>query len=145
MINHCCGQGFQIAIFGPEFLVLSVSWLGLILKTQPLPRSVLTNSRFESNIHTQNCVCMTKESTTILKLLGPDPWLLINSENKIKRVYRQRPWFHTSKHVKQTSPTLMRQSMTKEQTQHAKLSQMSTCAMFVWLLSNWAHCDDQQK
>ena len=39
----------------------------------------------------------------------------------------------------------MSQSMTKESAQHTKLPQISLGAMFVQLMSDWKHCEDQQK
>jgi len=42
-------------------------------------------------------------------------------------------------------PALMSQLMTKEPAQHTKLPHVSLGAMFAQLMSEWKHCEDQQK
>jgi len=42
-------------------------------------------------------------------------------------------------------PALTSQSMTKEPAQNTKLPQILPVAMFAQLMSNWKHCEDQQK
>jgi len=42
-------------------------------------------------------------------------------------------------------PALMSQSMTKEPAQHTKLPKLLLGALFVQMMSDWKHCEDQQK
>jgi len=42
-------------------------------------------------------------------------------------------------------PALMSQSMMKEPAQHMKLPHVLLGAKFAYSMSNWKHCEDQQK
>jgi len=84
-----------------------------------------------------------KDRIAILKQSKSNPQLLIDSDNKIGRACGHRLRFH--KCAKQTTPTLMSQSMMNEPAQCMKPQQISLGAMFAQLMSNWKRCEDHQK
>jgi len=91
---------------------------------------------------TKNCALCAKERLAILKQSRSNPQLLIKSNNEACGACRHRPCFR--RHAKQP-PALMSQSMTKDPAQHTKLPQILLGALFACLMSNWKHCEDQQK
>jgi len=91
----------------------------------------------------KNCALFEKERIAILKQSRSNPQLLINSDNKICGACRHRLCFH--RHPKQIIPSTD-ESINDERVsrKHEVATNFGRCN-FAWLMSNWKHCEDQQK
>jgi len=76
---------------------------------------------------------------------NPDPTNSFLSPPTTKCACGHRPRFRRPRLQSRPPPALTSQSMTKEPTQHTKFDQILLRAMFAQMMSNWKHCEDQQK
>jgi len=93
---------------------------------------------------TKNCALCAKERMQLQFLNNPESTHSFLS-TLITKSTVSVDTDHVSTGVSRPPPALTSQSMMKESAQHMKLAQILPCAMFAQLMSNWKHCEDQNR